>query len=356
MLRKLQTIRPCPDRAEGGGRLGQTLALLPAEDVTSREAGMPAPARIAPKGPGSAGLPDLLLWLTVACFLVPALWAREVGDVDAPPAPPAGRLIPDGVGETRYLCIFGPEGDPRYGATDSVLVLFFGVPAASSAPLVVHVYDPGSGSRLEFDTRESTPVSTRFSVVGGKGAFTDPASRVARPGGEQPGTALVSRVFGVEEHYRWVTFGPFGRQQGERVGRKVYYKLVVAGTGGGSANLFRVAVSPHTVDVFTYELSITVSRSATLSVPLPEGVRTVREYGFDLDSWTSRFLGDVKLSGSRNGRWVQNEVKLPAGMLGGGLRYRIERSWRGYDHMAFYLTDADGNALPLRFSGEWTGP
>lgn len=357
MLRTLQTTRHCPGRTGNGRRVGWTLPPLRAERMLVRDEGDGdggARCSSTPSAPVSGGIlrSSVRLWLTVACLSVLVLEPGRSGDVDAPPAPPAGRLIPDGVGETRYLCVFGPQGDPRYGATDSVQVLFFALPAVSSSPLAVHVYDPGSGGRLEFDTRQHTPVTTRFSVLGGEGTFSDPASRLARPKGEQRGAVLVSKTFGTEEHYRWVTLGRFGKQQGEQVGRKVYYKLVVVATEGGSANLYRVAVSPHTVDVFTYELSITVSRSLVLSVALPADVSTVQEHSFDLDSWTSRFLGDVKLTGSRNGRWVTNEVRLPSEVHGGGGRYRVERSWGGYDHMAFYLTDTEGRALPLRFSGE----
>ena len=295
-------------------------------------------------------------WVAFALLAFPLPAAAGGSDADAPPAPPAGRLIPDGVGETKYLCVFGPDGDPRYGATDGIQILFFAVPASSSAPLAVHVYDPVSGGRLEYGTRQYTPVVTRFSVFGGQGAFSDPASRAARPQAGQPGTMLASELFEGQGQSRWVTLGRFGREQGERVGETVYYKLVVTGTAGGSANLFRVAVSPHTVDVFTYELSITVSRSVTLSVGLSSSLTVVREHNFDPDASTVCFLNDAKLERSRNGRWAENEVALPARSPGDLVRYRVSRTWPGDDHVAFYLTDPEGNALPICFGRPWTGP
>lgn len=290
----------------------------------------------------------------IACGLFAAaiVWG---GPVDEPPAPPAGRLVPGGSNGAKYLYVFGPEGDKRLGATGSPQVIWIQARRTQSQPVNIHVFDPGSGSRQEMGGQGASLTKTKYTVYGGPGAYTDAGAKTATPTPEQAGTVLASSVFGNEKRDEWVTLGQFALEQGEAVGGNVYFKLVVAGVSGGSSNLFRLAISPPSVDAFTYALSLALpwekGQECRFYVAIPPGSSRVAEHNFDLDGMATCALQGLELKGSRNGRWEKNELTIPPSWdLRQQVPYQLVKTKNADDNTAVYFTDAQGAPLAIHFA------
>ncbi|MBT3378023.1 MAG: hypothetical protein HN742_00300 [Lentisphaerae bacterium] len=306
----------------------------------------------------SAGLQSETKWaremihLALICcglFATGTMWGDTV---DNPPAPPAGRLIPGGTNGAKYLCVFGPKGDKRLGATESVQAIWIRARRVQSGPVTIHVFDPGSGSGREVG---SPTTKTAYTVYGGRGAYTQMVPADATPGSKQPGTALASAVFGAGKRDEWVGLGQFGMKSGEAVGENVYFKLVVAGLTGGSANLFRLAISPPTVDVFTYALNVALprkrGRECKFYVAIPPGSARISEHNFDMDGMTACSLPGMELESSRNGRWAENELTIPPSWdLRQRVAYQLVKTKNADDNMSAHFTDALGTPLAIYFA------
>lgn len=277
------------------------------------------------------------------------------GDVDGPPAPPAGRLVPGGTNGTKYLCVFGPAGDKRLGATESAQVIWIRAKRSQSQPVTIHVFDPGTGSPAEVGGQDAPLTKTTYTVCGGPGAYTSAGGNTGGSAPDQAGTVLVSSVFGHDHRDEWVSLGQFALEQGEAVGGHVYFRVVVAGVSGGSSNLFRLAISPPSVDAFTYALSLALPREkgqeCQFYVAIPPGSVRVTEHNFDLDRMATCDLHGLELKGSRNGRWEKNELTVPPSWdLRQRIPYRLVKARNADDNMAAYFTDAQGNHLAIHFS------
>jgi len=166
---------------------------------------------------------------------------------------------------------------------------------------------------------------------------------------------LVSSVFGKEKGNTWVSLGEFSVDKGDVVGGGVYFKLMVTGISGGSPNLFRLAISPPDVDVFTYSLSLAMPResgqTSRFYIAVPPGTTRITEHNFDLDGMATSDLQGVSLKGSRNGRWQENEVTIPPSwQLRQRIVYELRKTRTANDNAAVYFTGPQGNRLAIHFS------
>jgi len=304
-------------------------------------------------GRSRAGLPALVM--AAAMLGLAGVPAAGADAVDSPPAPPAGRLLPGGTNLSKYLCVFGPQAKPRLGAAGCLQVVFLRVPRSTVDPVVVHVFDPGSGAGPELVAGNSVPTTTVFTVHGGAGAYTDAAVRAVWPPATQAGEKLAAYTSGAEVRRTWVTLGSFPVEQGEGCGEDVYFRVTALGATGSSTNLFRLAVSPATVDAFTYALSANLTTGMCFYVDIPAGAGAVIEHNFDMDWRSVCQLGEVRLVSSHNGLWVENRVSLPPAMQGRRLPYRVSRRWGGYNNVSVYVTDEAGQPLPIHFAATAAG-
>jgi len=162
-------------------------------------------------------------------------------------------------------------------------------------------------------------------------------------------------VFGDEGHNTWVTLGQFAPEQGEAVGEDVCFKLVVAGVSGSSSNLFRLAISPPSVDAFTYALSLALppgkGHECRFYVAIPPGSLRVREYNFDLEGRATCDLQGLELEGSGDGRWQKNELTIPPSWdLRRRIPYRFVKTRGAGDQTAVHFADAQGVPLAIHFA------
>ena len=190
------------------------------------------------------------------------------------------------------------------GDRDGINVLFFEVPDSLTGPLYIGVYSPGTNnSDLTLDA--GTSMTTEFSLFGGEGALTGPNAKVIdyTVGGTDAaadGTPLSSFTEGNGNATRWRYFDPVLPSQGERIGNKYYFRVVVdvgnAGTGDKNA----------------YQLNVSTSGTGE-----PTGVGGVRSFAY---SWTV-LLQDTNT-------W--------------SLHPFVPETALSSDHVVFYNWDADG--------------
>ncbi len=145
------------------------------------------------------------------------------------------------------LVTYGPNASTREGDDDYLQVVLLDVPADTPAPIRVRLFDPDAGGELDvffgwgdFDT------ATRFALYGGAGATTAPGLRGATPTQEEirGGTLLADQTFKEDKDAdeSWVTLADLSPEQGERVGDRVAFKLVIEGVAGNDGNVFDVDV------------------------------------------------------------------------------------------------------------------
>ncbi len=143
-----------------------------------------------------------------------------------------------------YLAI---AGNQTVGDRDATTVVFFQVPVGVTDTLYFGVFDADSGAAAFPDTGTDTP--TTFSLYGGPGALSDPATIAASytdEVGKNPntGTLLVSRTADATEtdlNQAWTYMPGVAPSQGERIGNFYFFKMVVTATG--DRNGYRLDVS-----------------------------------------------------------------------------------------------------------------
>ena len=184
------------------------------------------------------------------------------------------------------------------GDRDRYVVVFFEFPATLTGPLYFAIQDPETGSDsaaskpIDESSLPGRPVVTSFSLYGGPGAFSDPATRrdnfgASTAGGDpHTGTRLAryryrDRLTAVDGdgpnlttfEDDWVFFPPVDVKQGELVGTRRYFKIVV------EVDAF---TTPDTATKNGFRLDVSTAGSGT-----PTGVASGRAFAY---SWTVNFL------------------------------------------------------------------
>lgn len=179
------------------------------------------------------------------------------------------------------------------GDRDRYVVVFFEFPATLTGPLYFAIQDPETaGPNDEGFPPVGTdgPVVTSFSLYGGPGAFSDPATRQVdfTVSGTDPNTG--TRLARYRYRYRltavdgegpnlttndgdWVFFPPVDVRQGELVGTRRYFKIVVE---------VAAPTEPNQDTKNGFRLDVSTAGSGT-----PTGVASGRSFAY---SWTVNFL------------------------------------------------------------------
>jgi len=216
-----------------------------------------------------------------------------------------------------YLVTFGANSDHAWGDDDFSQTVFFVVPKGNTSPLYLRIYDPETGGDLdEVDAGWDTKM--KYSVYGGKGAYSDKDAQGVNPvGNYKSGVLIESRVFGSETatDKKWVSFGPFNPVLGEYIPELDGYvfKLIIDGLNGNDGNLYKLFlsikpnenVSVEGGNAFAFEYSVRLqskANSAAHIYPFADGqvaYFNIRCFDFDTD-------GQIKLYSSvKNGHLVK---------------------------------------------------
>ena len=181
------------------------------------------------------------------------------------------------------------------GDRDRYVVVFFEFPATLTGPLYFAIQDPETGSAsttskpIDESNTAGRPAVTSFSLYGGPGAFSDPATRqVYFPSGTDPNTGTRLTQYRYRDRLTavdgpnlttfddgWVFFPPVDVRQGELVGTRRYFKIVV------EVDAFDTSTGTNdTKNGFRLDVS-------TVGSGTPTGVASGRSFAY---SWTVNFL------------------------------------------------------------------
>ena len=228
----------------------------------------------------------------------------------AQPIPPADSNIP-------FLVTFGKAASQKYGDDDFSQVFFLSIPAHETDPFYIRVFDPDVGGKYD-EIYGGIDTKCKFSIYGGKGAWSDPDAQLTDPTGNyKAGTLLDSRTFSESEKYdnSWYSFGPLDPKEGEFIEEfnGYVFKIVAEGISGDDGNLYNyffsrgpnVNISIEGANAFGYEWTFRMpaERNAVchLYPYITDDVVSIQQFNFDWDD-----DGIIKIvSYEKKGEWVE---------------------------------------------------
>jgi hypothetical protein len=240
------------------------------------------------------------------------------------PAPAEDENIP-------YLVTFGANADSTWGDDDFCQIFFFVVPEAHTDPFYIKVFDPDTGGELDemkgdFNTR------TRFSVYGGRGAWSNEDAKNDNPVGNfKSGNLLASRNFDNNARFdqEWFSFGPFNQKEGEYIEELggFVFKVIAQGIEGDDGNLYKFYMSVDMLEnrpieggnVFTYEYTFRLSNNqnqvSQIYPYLDDRVTSVRIRNYDWDNDGHIRLVSIAKRGefctiSNEAEWKENNFPI----------------------------------------------
>lgn len=272
----------------------------------------------------------ILATLAAACFLFQgagASWAYEV---------------PRENSNVNYFYVFGPQGDPLMGAEGDTFELYVDVPANSTEDLTIQVYDPDTSGKKDWRNNPAAndwDTTTEFSVVGA--------------------STLDSKSFTTEYDQAYYQFGPYKKDQGEKVGSNYRFKLVAHTTAGDDENLFKVRISPDHADSFVYKMTFRLlpkqGDKMTFHPEVPADTKSVKVHNWDLDAeggsselYEGQQQSAYPIQDSLSGEWKVTDIQL-AGGNNTRLNYVITKGTQPYGNAGLKITDGNGKPIPVYF-------
>ena len=259
--------------------------------------------------------------------------------------------VPAQYSKVKYFYVFGTDGEPLYGAEDSELVLHIDVPKTEESQVLLSVYDPDVGGKLDWRTYPENPWDTisEFSVSGASTLDT----RKFQPG---------------EYDRKYYTFGPYSKDQGEDVGDAFRFTLTAKGLQGDDANLFKVRISPDSARAFSMNITFRLLREkgATMHFypEIPAGTNAIMVDNYDLDKdggtsvlyddtprvfWNNQERTMYDIKDSRSGIWEETAIDLDPVEASRRFEYVVTKSIQPYAHAGLRVKDSKGNPLPIYF-------
>lgn len=247
-----------------------------------------------------------------ACATLLSICASSIfypSEVYAQPVPPTNSNIP-------FLVTFGEQASKNYGDDDYSQVFFLSIPANETDPFYIRVFDPDVGGAND-EIYGSADTKVKFSIYGGKGAWTEPDAQQTEPIGKyKAGTLLDSKSFSESSKYDndWYSFGPLDPKEGELVKELGGYvfKIIAEGVEGDDGNLYKyffsrgpnVNIAIEGANAFGYEWTFRMPSTKTaichLYPYITEDVVSIQQLNFDWDD-----DGIIKIvSYEKKGEWV----------------------------------------------------
>ncbi len=254
-------------------------------------------------------------------------------------------VIPKEDSGIKYFYVFGPEGDIFLGAEPEHKVSFyFDVPEDEVQGLVIGIYDPDTGGRHDYRAKYEEPwkTITEFSVYGNRGALLD------------------KRSFGEGTYDRkFYEFGPYSREQGEKIGNSYRFRLDVEATEGPQGNLFSINVAPDSVEAFSYKFTFRLlereGQKMYLYPQLPAGSKEIVVENYDLDiNGGSSYLFDphtnqiLDIKDSESGEWAKTVIPISIEHTE-RFKYIITKKTQNRANAGVMFKDDKGNLLPVYF-------
>lgn len=260
---------------------------------------------------------------------------------------------------------YGTAASIRQGDNDHHQAIYLSVPAGTPGPLYVRLFDPDTFNFHDQMDRRNATTETRFSVFGGDGAFVAaPADAEALTEAElTAGTRLAERTFGRDRRTdnRWVTLAEIDPAEGERVGDRIIFRLLVDAISGPNGNVYDVALSTHEdeniappgFEMFGYTSTVRMPRRGVLielRFRVPEDQRTVTVGNFDAafgEAFLTTPLAWYPLIASGQGEWAETDITLPERDQGGIVAVTLSGGDEYPNDATFYVHDENGTLLPF---------
>jgi len=168
-------------------------------------------------------------------------------------------------GQKKQFATFGNMVEDEPDPCIQSQTIFFVVPEAYKSEFYFRVFDPDCGGAYDQPTG-LWETNTVFEVYGGKKTISEMDARRAEPIGDyKSGKVLHRALFACESEVdgKWVSFGPFTVEMGEKLNDYpgyVFFKLIVEGRTGNDGNVYALTVSSHNnanreisnADIFEY--------------------------------------------------------------------------------------------------------
>jgi PKD repeat protein len=261
-------------------------------------------------------------------------------------------VVPEEDSQIKYFYVFGQSGNPDYGAeSDHELSFFIDLPEDAPAGLSIDIFDPDTGYNI--DSKEgfgkTWDTVVEFMLFGRNNILLD------------------SMRFADDKEYdrKYFKFGPYLKNQGEKIVNKYRFKLNVKALKGSNANLFSLRVSPESAEIFTYKAAFRLLEEPGSKMYLyPEITKgttkiSIENYDMDVnggksllyDALTNKFY---RVNDSGSALWSSTLINLPPGKTR-RLQYIITKGSQRNAQAAVQFKDDLGRALPVYFrEGKYT--
>ena len=268
-----------------------------------------------------------------------------------------------------YLVTFGKEANTGWGDDDFCQIFFFIIPKDQKKPFFLKVYDPNIGGK-EDEIKGEPNSKTRFSVYGGKDAFTHKDAIAEQPAGNfRSGILLATKTFDQLPQYdqKWYSFGPFNPVEGEYISEFNGYiiKVIAEGISGDDGNLYRYFLSTESEDnvpveganAFTYEYTFRLfDKPGAVSHIYPfvsKDVVSIKVHTFDYDAdGIVRIVSVAKkheqVNVSNDNVWVESKHLISEQEKNTSLDVQmIKLKNITNNNVVFYITNQYGSLLPF---------
>ena len=260
---------------------------------------------------------------------------------------------------------YGAAASIRQGDNDHHQAIYLSVPADTTGPLYVRIFDPDTFNLHDQMDKRAATTQTRFTVFGGDGAFIpEPTDAEALTEAElTAGTKLAEKTYGRDRRTdnRWVTLAEFDPAEGQRVGDRVIFRLVVDALSGPNGNLYDVALSsngeenvaPAGLEMFAYTSTIRMPRRGVLTelrFRVPENQQTLTVGNFDAafgEAYVTTPLAWYPLIASGQGEMQTTVITLPERDRGEIVAVTLSGGQEYPNDATFYVADESGRLLPF---------
>jgi hypothetical protein len=279
----------------------------------------------------------------------------------------SAQRVPNESESIDYLVTFGQDAPPGTGDDDHVQIIFFVVPDSYKQPVYLRIFDPETGNKHD-EFAGGVNTATRFSVYGGKGAFSDKQAReVNLTSNFKTGNLLGSKVFTDEGQFdsEWYNMGPFNPLEGEMVPSFNGYilKVVVEGLKGDDGNHYRFFLSEEpgrnksieSANAFAYNYTFKLHKAQTLAHIYPfieSSVVSITQHNFDFDGDGEILIysvvkNRVKANASGDNVWAQSTHEMTDKEKNLTMDIQIQKMSTQENTMTVYITNQYNELVPF---------
>jgi len=279
---------------------------------------------------------------------------RARGSAQPPPLlSSSARRVPDPrLNGVQWFYVFGPHGDPDYGALAQTHEMMVDVPTSTVGPVSITVLDADTRGRHD-EMAGGWNTTTAFRVRSGSKVLDACTISPDAPDGTR------------------VQFGPFPIEDGELHGDRRRFQVETEGLDGDDNNLYAFEIRPASAECTTPLAAVRLAQEPGAMMRfypvVPEGATSLVERNYDLDldggqialrptSVTGRTLRTIPVSGSGSGMWATTPIAVPPGTDGTRWTYQITKATQRKANMAFQLLDEDGHPVPISLTPGGVAP